>query len=500
LLFSFVSTRTHQLLHTSWDACLAHDDGVNYGKDDGGEWQTDVVIANPPAFAGYHIAEKLKVPFHSIFTMPWSRTESFKHPFMLGPGTKCAPVTEGRRASLGSETQNYMSWGTVERYIWAGIGDIVNHFRTCTLHIPACPMDLKSHKLTHLNHVPTTYCYSPHLLEKPVDWGSHVDVTGFCFLDTKAKTVAAGATVVPDKAWMTPELAAFVSPDAGPAPIFVGFGSIVVRDPQKLIACILEGVLLTEQRVIIQQGWSGIKDDIPFELMNRVLFIGRAPHDQLFEHVKAVVHHGGAGTMAAGARLGKPTVIVPFFGDQFFWASTISRLGAGTSVPHASLTPKSLAAAINFVLSPPAVESAQELGRHIRAENGIARAVESFHNHLPVQSMQCSTPQCNGLAKHCCHSCAKLVCSACMNQIREEVMLVGNSTPTGQNLSLMGLASPYPGATCCSPSVTRPTHDFKDYHYMEWSSRVSVTAGGKKNSLFPCAAETVAGVATTERT
>ena len=59
------------------------------------------------------------------------------------------------------------------------------------------------------------------------------------------------------------------------------------------------------------------------------------PHDWLFPQVAAVVHHGGAGTTAAGLRAGRPTVICPFFGDQPFWGRRVHELGVGVEVRHA---------------------------------------------------------------------------------------------------------------------------------------------------------------------
>ena len=57
--------------------------------------------------------------------------------------------------------------------------------------------------------------------------------------------------------------------------------------------------------------------------------IESAPHDWLFKQMDAVVHHGGSGTTGASLRAGKPTIIKPFFGDQYFFATRVEDLGVG---------------------------------------------------------------------------------------------------------------------------------------------------------------------------
>jgi hypothetical protein len=105
--------------------------------------------------------------------------------------------------------------------------------------------------------------------------------------------------------------------------------------------------------------------------------------------VSAVCHHGGAGTTAAGLRAGKPTIIVPFFGDQFFWGNIIEKSGAGPRpLPGKSITAAELAEAFQFAHQ----ETTRVAAEHIRAsmanENGCEAAVRAFHNNLPVARMR----------------------------------------------------------------------------------------------------------------
>lgn len=108
------------------------------------------------------------------------------------------------------------------------------------------------------------------------------------------------------------------------------------------------------------------------------MMIDQAPHDWLFPRVSAVVHHGGAGTTAAGLRAGRPSIICPFFGDQPFWADRIHALGAGPRpLPQSRLTANGLAEAIALATGDRGIsDAAERIGRAIRAENGVQVAVE----------------------------------------------------------------------------------------------------------------------------
>lgn len=174
---------------------------------------------------------------------------------------------------------------------------------------------------------------------------------------------------------------------AGPPPVYIGFGSIVVDDPDALLAIVLMAVEESGVRAIISKGSSNFDSaDKP----DTVLCLGDCPHDWLFQHVSAVVHHGGAGTTAAGLRFGKPTAIVPFFGDQPFWGDMVASTGAGPApIPHKRLTASKLAEAIQFCLSPGAATAAQAMAEQMQSEDGVKAAVASFHRHLLSNKLRC---------------------------------------------------------------------------------------------------------------
>lgn len=104
--------------------------------------------------------------------------------------------------------------------------------------------------------------------------------------------------------------------------------------------------------------------------------------------VSAVCHHGGAGTTAAGLRAGKPTIIVPFFGDQFFWGTVIEKSGAGPKpLPGKSITVDGLVEALHFAHQPSTRAAAEQIRDGIASEDGCAAAVHAFHANLPLRRM-----------------------------------------------------------------------------------------------------------------
>lgn len=127
---------------------------------------------------------------------------------------------------------------------------------------------------------------------------------------------------------------------------------------------------------------------------DNIYMLENTPHDWLFPKVSAVIHHGGAGTTAIGLKCGKPTFIVPFFGDQQFWGSMVGKKGAGAeAIPYKHLTTENMAEAIQKCLTPEAREAAEEIAKNIEQEgDGAKNAVLSFHRSLLLRgdhSMRC---------------------------------------------------------------------------------------------------------------
>ncbi|KAF3904161.1 hypothetical protein AA313_de0206202 [Arthrobotrys entomopaga] len=362
----------YEMLLGCWKSCIEGGNGLTPQSDLiprpgeeslNGVFIADAIIANPPSFAHIHCAERLAIPLHIMFTMPWTPTQSFPH-----------PLANIKSSNTEANITNFLTYTMVEMMTWQGLGDLVNKFREKTLGLDPVSTMWAPGMIPRLK-VPHTYCWSPALIPKPQDWGPHIKISGFYFLDLANNYTPAA------------DLAAFL--DAGPPPVYIGFGSIVVDDPNHLTNMIFEAVRITGVRALVSKGWGGLGGDA-LTVPDGVFMLGNCPHDWLFKKVACVVHHGGAGTTAIGVALGKPTVVVPFFGDQPFWGSMVNRAGAGPPpVPFKELTAEKLAESIKFAMSPEAQTAAGTIADKIKQESGTVTGSDSFHASLEKQKLKC---------------------------------------------------------------------------------------------------------------
>ncbi|KAJ6134768.1 hypothetical protein N7523_001090 [Penicillium sp. IBT 18751x] len=364
-----------QIIDGCWHSCFETGDGTHLHQIKEDLWNdsvdyrqrpfvADAIIANPPSIAHVHCAQRLGIPLHIMFTMPWSPTQYFPHPLAITHLQDCE-----------RSVANFLSYVIVEILIWEGLGDLVNKFRKVCLSLDRLDT-ITASSLIHRLRIPCTYFWSPTLLPKPPDWFDNIDVCGFNFL--------------PSQTDYTPpqEITAFL--EAGPIPIYVGFGSIVVDSQTELTRIVLKAIKDAGQRAIISKGWAkfGVEST---EFADNVLIIGNVPHDWLFQHVSCVIHHGGAGTTAAGLALGRPTVIIPFFGDQHFWGKVVARAGAGPApIPYRQLTAAKLTDAIMTALKPLIQGKAEHIRDKMQYESGVRDGVRSFHRHLDLRITQCA--------------------------------------------------------------------------------------------------------------
>lgn len=208
------------------------------------------------------------------------------------------------------------------------------------------------------------YGYSRHILPPPGDWPDEARVTGYWFYDQ------AGDWRPP------PALQQFL--DEGDKPVYIGFGSMLASNVETFTRTMIDAVRLSGRRALLATGWGGLQGQAG-RLDDQIYVLDSAPHDWLFPRVSVAVHHGGAGTTAAAVRAGIPSVVVPFFGDQPFWAQRLHGLGvAPPALDRKTLTAADLADAIAFSLRPQTVRTAAELGERMRAEDGGRAAVNAM--------------------------------------------------------------------------------------------------------------------------
>lgn len=289
------------------------------------------------------VSEKFGVPLIDLTLQPYRPTRS--------GAASMNPLLPRQKSIL-----NLWIGKLSEAMIWIVSREKGNTFRR-SLGLPEHSIASYT-RATHA--LPTLYGFSPHVVPPPNDWEPNVHTTGYWFLDE------------PD--WQPPDdLVRFL--EAGAPPVYVGFGSMPSRVPQQTYDLIAAALRQTGQRGIIASGWSGQIAATQPELIH---VIDHAPHMWLFERVAAVIHHGGAGTTAAGLRAGKPSMVIPHLADQPFWGRRVYELGVGAKpVTRHTLTIEKLAAGIQQITSDLTMQrKAAELGAQIRGENGIEHAVK----------------------------------------------------------------------------------------------------------------------------
>ncbi|CAL8465481.1 g5017 [Coccomyxa elongata] len=339
-------------------------------------FQADAMIANPISYGHVHVADALGIPLHILFTMPWTATKEFAHPQarFLHEKRHALPPRLRRHFQPFFGAVNRASFKAIDGAMFVGTGDILAKFRKDVLGQPSLLSLKHYHRPLHYCGVPVSYCWSPALLPQPADWPATAEVVGFCQLEAS------------DRMHYSPpeDLVQFLA--AGPPPVYIGFGSMTLKQPHELARTVFTAVKEMGVRAVIGAGWGGLGVVEDQEVPEGVYVLSQryVPHDWLFRQCTAVVHHGGAGTTGAGLAAGCPTMAIPFFGDQAFWGEMCRRSGVGPApIAVEKLTPELLKEGLQFLMRPEVKAAAQHLASRMAQEpEGTQAAVDSFHRHL----------------------------------------------------------------------------------------------------------------------
>ncbi|MEW5985541.1 MAG: glycosyltransferase [Chloroflexota bacterium] len=325
-------------------------------------WQacqdTDLILYQVlTTFGATSISEKTGIPAFPAFLQHVHPTRAFSSPMAM---------PQPRFGRL----YNRLTYPLGELIFWPVSRPLVNQWRAERLNLPPYRFGRPFHRFQRPGQ-PWLYGFSPYVIPKPREWGADVHVTGYWRLP-------------PSNGWQPPAaLLDFLA--AGPPPVYVGFGSMNNRHPAEATEITLKALELCGRRGILLTGWGGLSDS---DLPETVFKLDYVPHDWLFPRMAAVVHHGGMGTTAAGLRAGIPSIVVPFFSDQPFWAGRVTALGVGPRpIPRQKLTVEKLAAAICQATTDTAMQArAADLGLRLRAEDGVATAVSLVNRYLDQRS------------------------------------------------------------------------------------------------------------------
>ncbi len=254
---------------------------------------------------------------------------------------------------------------------WLGSRDVINAVRRA-LDLEVVSWPFGRAQAMFRDALPALYGYSPTLVPPPPDWPKSIAVTGFWHRPSLVS-------------WQPPPaLASFL--EAGPTPIYVGFGSMRDPRPEQVQDIVFRSIRRLGLRAVVGLGWGAMgapssSDDI--------LVVKEVPHDWLFPRMAAVVCHGGSGTVGAAVRAGTMPVLVPYFGDQPFWGWALQRAGVSPRmVPRWRLSAGRLTAALRQATTDPAMRArVSEVSQQVRAENGVQRAVEVIEARLSPARM-----------------------------------------------------------------------------------------------------------------
>ncbi|EQB51804.1 hypothetical protein CGLO_08610 [Colletotrichum gloeosporioides Cg-14] len=370
-----------------WGACV--DDGYEGSgekRDDGGReveeeegrepggFVADLVVSTMQVFVQTSAAARMGVPLHLFGMNPRIYSREVPHSqagWAVGKGGLV------RRAS----------WWVQDLMFLQAMKAVINTTRR--------GMGLEDFSpawwLSQFNRlrVPCTYLWSPLLLPKPADWASNISVAGFAFED-----VSEGDFAPP------PDLVKFLEKGTQP-PVYVGFGSMTFANAADVFGVVRAVVRELGLRAVVCRGWSGVVMDEGVgekgEKEDDVFVVDDVPHAWLFPRVRAVVCHGGAGTVAMALRCGRPTLVVPVAGDQPFWGSRVAEVGCGPAVEFgiAAMTKEGLRRKLGEVLEERYAIAAGEFGRQVRAErDGVEGFREDLERSLAVyEGLRCAVLQ-----------------------------------------------------------------------------------------------------------
>lgn len=237
--------------------------------------ETDLIINQlPGGLYGFDLAEKYNLPMMLASVIPLTRTDTMPlmgFPKLLLPG------------------YNKMTYFLGEQVVWQMFRSVINNWRTQMLKLP--PSSIKGYfDQLGTQKFPILNGFSQHVVPRPADWNEHIHITGYWF--------------PPEKRWEPPkDLLDFL--DAGKPPVFIGFGSMPIKNPRQITEIILEVLKRTDQRCILHSGWGRLGD---MSLPKNVFKIEYAPYDWLFPRMSMTFHHGGSGTTAYALRSGVPPV------------------------------------------------------------------------------------------------------------------------------------------------------------------------------------------------
>lgn len=333
----------------------------------------DLILYNSKTSCAIDFAEYLGCKVMPAFLFPqWEHTRQF--PALGLPDAGSAKGWRGNWHALSYRITNTIASRLGRR--------VIGDWRSQQGLPPADKLSLIRTRDNHL--LPELLGYSQYLLTSPKDWPDSISVTGFWRTEVASNSdiSAEPSGLSADSPALSKELEAFLS--AGDSPVYIGFGSMGSTRSQTLVTMMAAGLKRLGLRAIIAGGWGGLAQ---LTSDKDLLFIDAAPHQLLFPSIKAVVCHGGAGTVSAALHAAKPVWVCPFFGDQLLWGRQIKRLGLGPEpVLARKLSGDNFSTGIQALVSNSEYQdNATRMARKLNAEQGTVRAAEVIERYMQIK-------------------------------------------------------------------------------------------------------------------
>ncbi len=313
----------------------------------------NLVIAG--TLMGYNaaiISAKLKIPLIIAYVNPaFYSTKEFPH-FMVAP------------KSLYFGFLNSLSYTIVFKFAAASVAKEITEWCTALGLNTSAKSILK--KIIEQN-VPVLNGYSTSILPNPADWPGHVITSGVWKKDNSNK--------IPNEP--SPELHAWIR--NGTPPVYFGFGSMPVLDPEAMWKMVAEICEELNVRAIINAGWSNIKG---IKSNDAVHVIQWADLEWLFPQCSCIVHHGGIGTTHLSLEAGVPTLICSIFADQPFWGERLIKLGVGKHIRFKELSKEKIIKALKELQNEETRKKVAVLGKQLKAENGLTIALDFIEQRI----------------------------------------------------------------------------------------------------------------------
>ena len=326
------------MVEEMWEAC----------KD------ADCIIASYFGKIAQSVAEKKNIPFIQTQYFPMDKREDI-------PMSSVPMLKMGKYYNLLSYDLGYALISILEKYYLKAWREKHN--------MPKRKIEGQPKYFQNGHDIPVLFGVSPLIMPRSKYYKANMHVVGFLLNQNQNE----------NNEPVSKELVDFINAEKE-KPVYIGFGSMQGSQAKSTLNIVTEVINKTGIRAVISGGWAGI-ENVNNSLIHVCSFVN---HEWLFSQVKAVVHHGGIGTVATGLRAGKPTLIIPFGGDQVIWGSRIETLGLGPApIPIDKLTPETFEKALVDLLENKGYKVAcEEMQPYLEKENGIENAVKCIKETL----------------------------------------------------------------------------------------------------------------------